>query len=381
MKSRVIEIMVVATLAAAAPGCRRGEPPPTPPAATAPDLAAAPGEIGLAEVPAFVSIAAVESTSEAGVTAATGKVGFDEERVSRVSSPVSGRVVELLAHPGDRVRRGQGLLVIASPDAQAAAADYVAAQADRALAERTLERLKRLYAEQAVPGKDVVQAESDATKAAASMARAASRLEVLGIDPSSPDTHATRFVLRSPLDGVVVERAAFPGMEVRPDSGTPLVTVADLTRLWVLADVYERDLARVQAGAKAVVRVVASPGKTWEGKVTHVGDLVDASTRTVKLRIEVANPTLELKPEMFARVTLQAPPSPTPELSVPSSALLSDGETSAVVVALGKGRFQKRAVETGAETEGRVHILSGLAAGDRVVVDGALFLKAAIDGR
>jgi RND family efflux transporter MFP subunit len=170
-------------------------------------------------------------------------------------------------------------------------------------------------------------------------------------------------------------------MEVRPDSGTPLVTVADLTRLWVLADVYERDLARVQAGAKAVVRVVASPGKTWEGKVTHVGDLVDASTRTVKLRIEVANPTLELKPEMFARVTLQAPPSPTPELSVPSSALLSDGETSAVVVALGKGRFQKRAVETGAEADGRVHILSGLAAGDSVVVDGALFLKAAIDGR
>jgi len=352
-------------------------PPPAPAPAAAPQR---PGELALAEVPDFVKVAPVELTSEAGVTAATGKVTFDEERVSRVSSPVSGRVVELLAHPGDKVRRGQGLLVIASPDAQAAVADFVAARADRALAERNLERQRRLFAEQAVPGKDVLQAEGDATKSAAAEARARGRLEVLGVDPASPEASASRFVLRAPLDGVVVERPAFPGMEVRPDSGTPLVTVADLTRLWVMADVYERDLPRVAGGVKATVRLVANPARTYPGKVTHVGELVDATTRTVKLRVEVDNARMELKPEMFVRVTVEGPPSGTPVLSVPASALLSDGEASAVVVALGGGRFQKRTVEVGGEQDGRIRVLSGLRPGDQVVAEGALFLKSAIEG-
>jgi cobalt-zinc-cadmium efflux system membrane fusion protein len=293
---------------------------------------------------------------------------------------VSGRVVGLLAHPGDKVRRGQGLLVIASPDAQAAVADLVAAQADQAVAARSLDRQRRLLAEQAVPGKDVLQAESDATKAAAAVARAASRLEVLGLDPTSPEANKARFVLRAPIDGVVVERPAFPGMEVRPDGATPLVTVADLSRLWVLADVYERDLGRVSVGVGATVRLVASPARAYRGQVTHVGELVDPATRTVKLRIVVDNAGLELKPEMFVRVTVEGPAAAAPVLGVPASALLSDGEASAVVVALGQGRFQRRTVELGGEQDGRVRILSGLKAGEQVVAEGALFLKAAIDG-
>ncbi len=364
-------------LAACARAPAQAVAPPAPPPAAATN---APGELTLPVTPDFVKVAPIELAAETSTTPATGKVSFDEERVSRVASPVSGRVVELLAHPGDRVRRGQGLLVIASPDAQGAVADHIAAQADQAVAERNLERQRRLFAEQAVPGKDVLQAESDATKAAAAVARTASRLEVLGIDPASPEARSARFVLRAPIDGVVVERPAFPGMEVRPDSGTPLVTVADLTRLWVLADVYERDLGRVAKGQKATVRVLSSPGKAWEGIVTYVGDLVDPATRTVKLRIEVENPRLELKPEMFARVTVQGTAGGEPALAVPSSALLSDGESSAVVLALGGGRFQKRTVEAGGEQDGKVRVLSGLSAGDRVVVDGALFLKAAIDG-
>lgn len=371
-----LHAVAAAALSTLLVACHR-QAPAVPPEASA----ATPGETTLDSVPDFVAVAPAATASEAGVTAATGKVAFDEERVSRVASPVSGRVVELLAHPGDHVRRGQPLLAIASPDAQSAAADFVAAQADRALAERNLDRLRRLYAEQAVPGKEVGQAESDATKAAAALTRAASRLEVLGIDPAAPNAGGARFLLRSPLEGVVVDRPAFPGMEVRPDSGTPLVTVADLTRLWVLADVYERDLARVATGQKAIVHVVSNPAKGWEGKVTHVGEVVDPSTRTVKLRVEVANPDLELKPEMFAQVTVKAPASATQELTVPASAILSDGEASAVVVEVAPRRYQKRAIEAGGEAGGRVHVLSGLVAGERVVVDGALYLKAAIDGR
>jgi cobalt-zinc-cadmium efflux system membrane fusion protein len=276
------------------------------------------------------------------------------------------------------VRKGDGLLVIASPDAQSAVADYVAAAADAEVAEKTLERQRRLYADRAVAYKEVLQAESDATKAAAALARAQGRLDVLGIDPASAP-RASRYLLRAPIDGVVVDRPANPGMEVRADTGTPLATVADLSRLWVLADVYERDLALVREGAEATVTVAGFPGRTFPGRVTHVGDLVDPATRTVKVRIDVQNPDRLLKPEMFARVTLRAPSGPG-VLTVPSSAVLSDGQASAVVLSLGGGRFQKRTIESGPEQDGRVRVLSGLSQGDVVVVDGALFLRAAIDG-
>jgi len=366
---------IAATALTAFGACRH---PPSAPAAETPSP---PGELRLASAPDYVRIAPAEALAEPGVTAATGRVSFDEERVSRVASPVSGRIVELLAQPGDRVRKGQGLLAVASPDAQSALADFVAANSDRAVAERSLERQRRLFADEAVPYKDVLQAEGDATKAAAAVARAAGHLEVLGIDPRSSPAGAARFVVRAPLDGVVVERPAFPGMEVRPDTGAPLVTVADLSHLWVLADVYERDLARVAVGQRAAIRVAAEPGRAFEGEVTHVGELVDPTTRTVKVRIDVENPGLVLKPEMFARVAIQGAPPSRPSLFVPNSAVLSDGYGSAVVVAVGEGRYQKRTVELGGEQDGRVRVLSGLDPGERVVVDGALFLEAAIDGR
>lgn len=367
-------LSVLPVVAAAALACSRGHAVE----AAAPP-AAPPGEVRLPALPDFVKLARVEPSQEAGATAVTGKVTFDEGRVSHVGAPVSGRVTELLVQAGDRVRRGQGLLAIASPDAESAVADHVAATADAEVARKTLAREQRLYADQAVPYKEVLQAQSDATKAAAALARARGRLEVLGIDPAAASPHASRYVLRAPIDGIVVERPAFPGMEVRADGGVSLVTVADLSRLWVLADVYERDLGQVAAGQLATVRVAGFPGKAFEGRVGHVGDLVDPATRTVKVRIEVANPDRLLKPEMFARVSLRGAPGAA-VLTVPAQAVLSDGEASAVVIALGGGRFQKRTIESGPEQEGRVRVLSGLAPGDQVVVDGALFLRAAIDG-
>lgn len=355
-----------------ASGCSR-------PARAAPAPALPPGQVKLREVPDFVKVAPVEVSSDAGTTQATAKVAFDEGRVSRVGAPVSGRVVELRVQPGDHVRKGQPLLVIASPDAESAFADWIAARADAALAEKNLERQRRLLADQAVSQKEVQQAEGDATKARAARARALARLEVLGISPDDAGGKPSRYLLRAPLDGVVVERPASVGLEVRADSGTPLVTVADLSRLWVLADVFERDLGAVAKGGRAEVRVAAWPGRTWEGKVAHVGDVVDPQSRTVKVRIEVQNPDQKLKPEMFARVSLRGAPAEA-SLAVPSQAVLSDGAASAVVVALGDGRFERRTIEAGPERDGRVRVLSGLSPGERVVVDGAIYLSAAATG-
>jgi cobalt-zinc-cadmium efflux system membrane fusion protein len=349
------------------------------PARAAPQPALPPGEVKLQHIPDFVRIAEVEVASESAPTEATAKVAFDEGRVSRIGAPVSGRVLELRVQPGDRVRKGQPLLVIASPDAESAFADFVAARADAALAEKNLERQRRLLADQAVSQREVLQAESEATKARAGRARALARLEVLGIAPDDPTARPSRYLLRAPIDGVVVERPATPGMEVRADSGTPLVTVADLSRLWVLADVFERDVGAVAVGARAEVRVAAWPARTWEGKVTHVGDVVDPQSRTVKVRVEVSNPDQKLKPEMFARVSLRGAAAP-PGLAVPSQAVLSDGAGSAVVVALGEGRFERRTIEAGPERDGHVRVLAGLAPGERVVTDGAIYLSAAATG-
>jgi cobalt-zinc-cadmium efflux system membrane fusion protein len=352
-----------------ASGCTRA-------ARASPPAPLPPGEVRLQQTPDFVKVAEVEVSSEGAPTDATAKVAFDEGRVSRVGTPVSGRVVELRVQPGDRVKKGQPLLVIASPDAESAFADWIAARADAALAEKNLERQRRLLADQAVSLKEVQQAEGDATKARAARARALARLEVLGISPDDPNGKPSRYLLRAPLDGVVVERPANPGMEVRADSGTSLVTVADLSRLWVLADVFERDVGAVLKGSKAEVRVAAWPGRVWEGKIAYVGDTVDPQSRTVKVRVEVQNPDQKLKPEMFARVTLRGGET-APTLAVPSQAVLSDGAASAVVLALGEGRYQRRTVEAGPEHDGRVRILAGLAPGDRVVVDGAIYLSAA----
>jgi cobalt-zinc-cadmium efflux system membrane fusion protein len=368
---RPAALALAAALAAAlVSGCAR------PARASPPPPALPPGEVKLQQVPDFVKVAAVELSSEGTPTDATAKVTFDEGRVSRVSTPVSGRVVELKVQPGDRVRRGQPLLVIASPDAESAFADWIAARADAALAERNLERQRRLLADQAVSQKEVLQAEGDATKARAGRARALARLEVLGISPDDPNARPSHYLLRAPLDGVIVERPATPGMEVRADGGTPLVTVADLSRLWVLADVFERDVGAVAKGGKAEVRVAAWPGRVWDGNIAYVGDVVDPQSRTVKVRVEVQNPDQKLKPEMFARVTLRGVET-APVVAVPSQAVLSDGAASAVVVALGEGRFQRRTVEAGPERDGHVRILAGLAPGERVVVDGAIYLSAA----
>lgn len=369
-----VSILPAASLLALALACAES-PPPAPPAPPQP-----PGEVSLPTLPAYMKVAPVEVSAQGAGADATGRVTFDEERVSRVASPVSGRVVELLARPGDAVKKGQPLLAIASPDAEAALSDLTAAEADERLAQKSLDRARRLYADQAIPHKDVLAAESDAVKARAVLARARSRLEVLGLAERDGAATRTRFALRSPIAGVVVERAAQLGMEVRADSGTPLVTVADLSRLWVLADVYERDLGLVAKGERAEVRVPAYPSQLFAGQVTHVGELVDPLTRTVKVRIEVSNPRAQLKPEMFARVTLLGGREEA-ALTVPEGAVLSDGQANAVIVAEAGGRFVKRLIEAGAEQDGRVRVLAGLREGEHVVVDGALFLKAEIESR
>lgn len=323
----------------------------------------------------FVRLADVKAAIESDVATATGKVAFNENVTSRVASPVSGRVQQLHVQPGDKVKKGQALVTIASPDVESARAEAIQANSDLQSATRELERAKRLYAEQAIAQKDLQSAEQDVIKAKSNVERTRARLQVLNV---SDKDFAASYVLRSPLEGTVVTRDILPGQEVRSDGATPLMTVADLSKLWVLADVYERDLARVKEGDTAEVRVAAWPAEVWKGTVKHVGEVVDPATRTVKVRIEVPNPDGRLKPEMFAKVTLTER-SREPTVTIPVSALISDGERNRVIVADAQGNFRARDVEVGPEHEGQVRVLGGLQPGEKIVVEGALYVKSELE--
>jgi len=351
MRLRWIVVLALAAL----PACRRQEAGETP--------AAAERRLTSAQLSflKFVPVAEVEASSLADLN---GTIEFDEEHTARLAAPVPGRVVQLLVQAGDRVDADQSLVALESPEVKAAQAEYVRADGDSRLARKTAERATRLRAAQAIAEKDYLQAEEDAQKAAADFAHARAQRVAPG-EPSS------RYLLRSPLAGTVVERKALVGMEASAESAEPLVVVSDLSRVRVMVRVPERQLPLLQPGQAVAVRVDAYP-QEFTGTVAAVGDVIEDATRTVPVRCTVPNPDRLLKPAMFARVTLKAPPGLRLTV-VPSHALLSDGQHFRVLVRTGDGRLESRPVEVGAQVDGLVQVLSGVRVGEEVVSEGALF--------
>jgi membrane fusion protein, heavy metal efflux system len=316
----------------------------------------------------FLKFAPVADVAGGELAELTGTVDFDEERTARLSSAVSGRVVELLVRVGDHNDADQPLVVIDSPEVRAAETAWVRAQSDDLVARKAAERAEHLRAARAMAEKDYLQAMEDARKAAAELDGARAALERLRVEPGARES---RYVLRSPLAGTVVERRALVGMETGPESAEPLVVVSDLSRVRVTVHVPERQLALLAVGQAIAVRVDGY-AEAFPGEVAAIGDAVDDATRTVPVRCTVANPEHRLKPAMFARVALKAPPE-LHYLAVPTTALLSDGDGYRVLVHHPDGTLEERPVETGAESGGRVQVLGGLAAGEEVVVEGAIF--------
>jgi cobalt-zinc-cadmium efflux system membrane fusion protein len=323
----------------------------------------------------FVKVEPVAESNGAGAVALTGRVTFDEDHTQRVASPVDGRVQTLLARPGDKVRAGQALLELSSPQVGQIQADAQKAQLDFSVASKGLDRVRKLQADGAVSDKEFAQAEADFKKARADVARAEAQLKALGISATDPAVHVS---LHAQIGGTVVERNVLQGQEVRADAAQPLLTISSLDLVWVLADVYEQDLGLVKMGAAVSVRVPAYPGESFAGKVVHVGDVVDPTTRTVKVRCAVPNLGGRLKPEMFAKIEL-AETGGQHVIAIPARAVLADGERSKVIVASEDHVFRVRQIEVGPEVSGNVRVLSGLRPGERIVTDGALFLKHEIE--
>jgi cobalt-zinc-cadmium efflux system membrane fusion protein len=325
----------------------------------------------------FIKVEAVAETGGATSVSLPGRVSFDEDHTQRVASPIDGRAVSILVKLGDKVRPGQALIELSSPNVGQLQADAQKAVSDLALSTKALERVHKLQAEGAVADKEVAQAETDFRKAKSDSARTTAQLKALGVSASDPAVNAA---LRAQIGGVVVERNVLVGQEVRADQASPLLTVSSLDSVWVLADAYEQDLSLVAAGDNVTVRVPAYPGETFPGKVTYVGDVVDSSTRTVKVRCVVDNKARRLKPEMFAKVDVMNAAGRKIML-VPAQAVLNDGDKSIVIVASEGNVFRARRVEVGPEVDGKVRLLAGLRPGEKIVTDGAIFMKREIDSQ
>lgn len=359
-------------------GCGRGEQPPHSNAATPSQMKkAGPGP---AESPPRVETAVVEFSPSHQALTLSGKVAYGEDRYSRISSPLQGRVVEVRAHLGDRVKAGDVLLVVDSPDIAQAYSEYVKEDSDLQYATRAYELAKDLYENKAMPLKDLKQAENELVKARAEFRRAKERLLSLRVPaeelekPLDRQKITSRFEMKSPLTGTVVERAVTPGQSVNGDPAQVLFTVADLDMVQVVADLYERDLALVKEGQFAVVNVEAYPGVDFPATVAAVGDVVDPATRTIKVRAWVNNEARKLKPEMFARLRLEVGDA-AQFITVPREAILEVDGKQFVYVVQDHDRYVKREVKVSSVSPDQVRVVEGLTRGERIVTRGAVLLK------
>ncbi len=360
-------------------GCSRNEPPGMPNAATAPDRPGA--RVDLTDPAKRIEVAEVTFGTEHPALTLGGKIAYGDDRYSRISSPLIGRVIEVRAHLGDHVKAGDVLLVIDSPEITAVYSDYVKESSELEYSARAYELAKDLYETKALPQKDLKHAENDLIKARAEFRRAKERLLSLRVPavevekPLAQQRITSRFELKSPLTGTVVERAVTPGQSVGGDQEQVLFTVADLEKLQVIADVYERDLSLVKVSQVAVVNVEAYPGRDFPAVVASVGDLVDPNTRTIKVRAWVSNEDHKLKPEMFARLKIDVGDAAS-FLSLPKEAVLEVDGKHYVYLEHPDNRFERQEVRVANLSPDRVRIVEGLIPGQRVVVKGAVLIKA-----
>jgi len=315
----------------------------------------------------------VERKQVADYLEVSGRIQPDPTRVVRVFPPVGGRVITVEVRPGDRVHKGQVLAELESSDVAAARSDYQKARADAGVKQKTLQRAALLFEHQVLSEKEYQQVTADAEMSTAELERTRSRLRVLGV---SPEGTSDRFVVVAPRPGVVLDIGAAPGEISRSlDAPSPLCTLADLSAVWAVGDVYEKDLAGLKAGTPAQVSANAYPERKWEARVAAISGALDPVTRTLKLRVVLANSGENLKPEMFVSIRLLR--SSVAGLAIPSSAVLREGSGAYVFVQKAPGHFERRAVILGRTLNSEVEVTSGLAEGDVVVAEGALLLRVA----
>jgi len=301
-----------------------------------------------------------------------GRLVWDEDRTARVFTPLAGKVTSIAVRAGDAVKAGQVLAVLSAPELGSAQAEARRAEQDFLLAQKNRARIEELQAAGVAPAKDLQAALAEEARAASERARTQAKLRAYG--GAAADVNQA-LLLRSPLSGVIVERQLNPGQELRPDASPPggLFVVSDPSRLWFVLDVSEKDLNAVRLGAEVRLATGASGDERAYGRITHVADVVDPQTRTVKVRGTVKNSERRLKAEMFVTAEIKVPAGIG--LLIPGKAVYLRGEQYFVFVEAGPGTFVRKAVRVGPPTDGYALVLEGISATEKVVTDGNLLLE------
>jgi membrane fusion protein, heavy metal efflux system len=310
----------------------------------------------------------------------SGTITLEDVRTGHVFSPVTGRVVSILGGLGQRVKKGDPLAVIESPDIGNAVSDVHKAQADMIAAEHDVRRKKALYEAKAGPLADLEAANDTYRRAKAELERATKKEELLRVENANVVTQ--QYTLSSPVDGEILLRNINPGVEVQGQySGgatVELFTVGELDKVWVLGDLYEMDFPRVHKGSPAVVSVIAYPEKVFQGSVDWVSGSLDPNTRTAKVRCTFDNPEKLLRPMMYA--TVQISVEQETALAIPRNSLLRLGEKTAVFVQVGEVdgfvRFKRVNVDVDeGESSPWLVVRKGLESGTKLVVNGTILLS------
>jgi cobalt-zinc-cadmium efflux system membrane fusion protein len=319
----------------------------------------------------------VESRTGGDLVMLLGELSVDQRAYAEVGTPIAARVTRMLVNAGDSVRVGQTLAELTSPELGRERAAYLSASSRLKLAEAALERKRGLAAEKIVPLREVQEAESVAGEARADLRGSRAAIAAFGVDPPADDgdqATSSSFIMRSPVAGSVIERTAVIGQMLDP--ATPAYRIGNLSTLWLTVHAFERDAVRIQQGVAARLSFPALPGQDFPGTVMMVGRQVERESRTVPVRIDVQNSGNLLRPGMSATATLPVGAAGDAILTVPVASVQRVRNEWCVFLPKDANHFEIRRIGRGRDLGGEVEVLSGLRAGENIVVDGAFLLKA-----
>jgi membrane fusion protein, heavy metal efflux system len=328
------------------------------------------------EQASHIQIVTVQPTTWPRILRLTGTVAYNSFQTTPVISQVSGPVSRIMVSPGQVVKKGQPMLYVSSPDYSQLRAAYLKARDAHSLAHKNYLRAQDLYAHHAIAERDLQTAESAEIQAQADLQSSEQSLKILGIprpdtlieNPTSPEVP-----LLAPISGEAVERQCSPG-QVLQAGQTQCFTISDMRIVWVLANVYENQLAYVHVGDPVAMKTDAYPD-VFHGKISFMGAALDATSRTLQARIDTTNPARRLKKDMYVTATVVAGKIDN-ALLVPDAAVLRDAENEPFVyVTAGQDQFIRRPVKLGQSSDGKTQIVTGLKPGEQVAGDGSLFLQ------
>jgi cobalt-zinc-cadmium efflux system membrane fusion protein len=325
---------------------------------------------------AHVQVLTVRPTTLPRSLRLTGAVAYNSFRTTPVITQVSGPVSRVVVVPGQKVHQGEPMLYVASPDYSQLRTNYLKAKEAYALAQKAYARARDLYEHKAIAEQNLEQAQSAEVQASGDLASSQAALKVMGItDPDELVKGPPSFEVpvRAPISGEVVEQDVSAGQLIQPGT-TQCFMISDIGSVWVLVNIYQKDLPYVRVGDTVAIRTDTYP-EAFHGRISYVAASLDPNTRTLQARIETNNPGEKLKKDMYVVATVNAGTIPD-AIALPDAAVLRDSENQPFVyVAAASNQFGRRSVTLGESLNGQTQIISGLKAGDQVIGNGSLFLQ------